>query len=171
MRKLLFLFVVGAVALGAYNYSQGNDLFHVPGARTLRNTLGETVKDTVQDGVRSAARETSASVRDGVKTAAREAKESVREARNEIKEHASVGVHDAVNRTEDVVTAATLTSKIKAKMALDDGVTASDINVDTEGSVVTLTGTVESKDEQRRAIRIATETSGVTKVVNHLSVR
>ena len=56
-------------------------------------------------------------------------------------------------------------------MALDDLVKASNINVDTEGSVVTLTGNVASKDEQRRALRIATETSGVTKVVNHLKVR
>jgi len=50
-------------------------------------------------------------------------------------------------------------------------VKASDINVDTDGSVVTLTGTVASKDEQRRAVRIATETAGVTQVVNHLRVR
>ena len=56
-------------------------------------------------------------------------------------------------------------------MALDDLVKAADINVDTDGSVVTLTGDVGSKDEQRRAVRIATQTVGVTKVVNHLRVR
>ena len=88
-----------------------------------------------------------------------------------MKEHASVGVHTAVNRAEDAVSSASLTPKIKAKMALDDLVKASDINVDTDGSVVTLTGTVASNDEQRRALRIATETAGVTKVVNHLRVR
>ena len=76
-----------------------------------------------------------------------------------------------MNRTEEAVASAAVTSKIKAKMALDDLVKASGINVDTEGHVVTLTGTVASKDEQRRALRIATETSGVTKVVNHLKVR
>jgi osmotically-inducible protein OsmY len=43
--------------------------------------------------------------------------------------------------------------------------------VDTDGTLVTLTGTVASKDEQRRALRIATETAGVTKVVNHLKIR
>lgn len=66
---------------------------------------------------------------------------------------------------------AALTTKIKAKMALDDVVKASDIDVDTEGSVVTLTGDVGSADERRQAVRIATETAGVTKVVNHLNVR
>jgi osmotically-inducible protein OsmY len=149
MFKLLFVSMAAVVALGAYNYSNGRDLFHLPGARTLRNTLGETVGDTVRDGVRSAARETSV----------------------ELKEHASAGVHTAVNRAEGAVSGAALTSKIKAKMALDDLVNAGDINVDTDETVVTLTGTVGSKDEQRRALRIATETAGVTKVVNHLKVR
>jgi len=50
-------------------------------------------------------------------------------------------------------------------------VKAFDIDVDTEGSVVTLTGDVGSADERRQAVRIATETAGVTKVVNHLNVR
>lgn len=156
MFKLLCLTVVGALALGAYNLSNGHDLFHVPGSRTISNAVRGTVKDTV---------------RDGVKSAAHEAKDTVREVRAEVQEQVSSGVREAVNHTDDAARAAAVTSKIKAKMALDDVVTAGDINVDTEGTVVTLTGTVASKDEQRRAIRIATETAGVTKVVNHLRVR
>ena len=151
MRKLLFLALLGVGALVAYNYNAGRDLFQLPGpsAAALKDTVRETVRDTVRDGVRSAARETSA----------------------EVKERVSAGVHTAKNRAEEAVTAAALTSKIKAKMAFDDVVKASDINVDTEGSVVTLTGDVGSADERRRAVRIATETAGVTKVVNHLNVR
>lgn len=149
MCKLLMLPVVGALALGAYNLSTGNDLLHVPGARTLRSTFSETVGDTVREGVRNAARERSAEVRD----------------------RAAAGVHDAVNTAEDAVSTMTLTTKIKAKMTLDDVVKASDIDVDVDGGIVTLTGVVESKDEQRRAVRIATETSGVTRVVNHIRVR
>lgn len=144
MAKLFLLVLVGGIAYGAYNYS------------AIKHTVRDTVQGTVRDSVNSVARET---------------KDTVREARTEIKEHASEGVHNAVNRTEEAVTSATVTSKIKAKMALDDLVKASNINVDTEGRVVTLTGTVASKDEQRRALRIATETAGVTKVVNHLKVR
>ena len=148
MRKLLFLALLGVGALVAYNYNAGRDLFQLPG--TSAAALRDTVRDTVRDGVRSAARETSA----------------------EVRERASAGVHTAKSRAEEAVTAAALTSKIKAKMALDDGVKASDIDdVDTEGSVVTLTGDVGSADERRRAVRIATETAGVTKVVNHLNVR
>jgi hyperosmotically inducible protein len=77
----------------------------------------------------------------------------------------------ATDRAEEAVAAAAVTSKIKAKMALDDLVKAADIDVDTDGGVVTLTGTVESVEERRRAVRIATETKGVTKVVEHLRVQ
>ena len=156
MFKLLFLSLAGVVAVGAYNLSMGHDLFHLPGSRTIRSAVHGTVENTVRDGVQSAARETSA---------------EVKERAADVKEHASASVHEAVHRTEAVLTTAALTSKIKAKMALDDKVTASNINVDTVGNVVTLTGTVGSKDEQKRAVRIAAETSGVAKVVNHLRVR
>jgi osmotically-inducible protein OsmY len=137
------------VALGAYNYTNGRDLFHIPGTRALQHTVTETVGETVRDGVRHVARETSA----------------------EVKERAAAGVHTAANRAEEALTSATLTSKIKAKMALDDLVKAADIDVDSDGSVVTLTGDLGSADERRRAVRIATETAGVTRVINHLKVR
>jgi osmotically-inducible protein OsmY len=149
MFKLLFLFVVGVIALGAYNYSTGRDLFRVPGSRTIQNTVSETVGDAVREGVREAARET----------------------RDEVKERAAAGVQTAVSHAEEAVASAAITSKIKAKMALDDLVRARDIDVDTEGSVVTLTGDVGSTGERRRAVRIATETAGVTRVVNDLTVR
>ena len=54
-------------------------------------------------------------------------------------------------------TAAALTSKIKAKMALDDLVNAADINVDTDGSAVTLTGKVGLK---RRAAASGADRGG-----------
>jgi hyperosmotically inducible protein len=144
MGKLILLLLVGAAAVGAYNYSNGRDILSVPTTSAIK----DSVRETVQDSVQSAARQT----------------------RAEIKEHASESVHSAVNRAEEAVSEATLTSKIKAKMALDDLVKASNISVETEGSVVTLTGTVASKDERTRAVRIATETKGVSKVVNHLKV-
>ena len=145
MGKLILLLLVAAAAVAAYNYSNGRDILSVPSTGAIK----DSVRDTVQDSVQNAARQT----------------------RAEIKEHASESVHSAVNRAEEAVTEAALTSKIKAKMALDDLVKASDVGVQTEGGVVTLTGTVASKDEQQRAVRIATETKGVTKVVNRLRVR
>jgi len=143
MRAIFLLFLLGVVAVGAYNYGTGRDVFQLPGtsADTRRNTVRATVKGTVG------------------------------ETGTEVKERAAAGVHTAINRTEEAVAAAALTSKIKAKMALDDLVKAADIDVDTDGSVVTLTGDVGSAEERRRAVRIAKETDGVTKVADHLRVR
>ena len=72
---------------------------------------------------------------------------------------------------EESVAEAGITSKIKAKMALDDYVQARHIDVTTSGSTVTLTGTVRSNDERERAVRLARETAGVARVVDSLDVR
>ena len=78
----------------------------------------------------------------------------------------AVAAGKAATKLEQAVDAGTLTAKIKSKMALDDIVKARTINVDTAGSVVTLTGTVESNQERERAVRLARETAGVTSVVD-----
>jgi hyperosmotically inducible protein len=64
-----------------------------------------------------------------------------------------------------------LTTKIKAKMALDDTVKALDIDIDTEGSTVTLSGVVATNAQRERALQLARETDGVTRVVDRLRVR
>jgi hyperosmotically inducible protein len=64
-----------------------------------------------------------------------------------------------------------VTAKIKSKMALDDHVNARAINVDTSASVVTLRGSVASKDQRDRALRLARETIGVAHVVDRLQIR
>jgi osmotically-inducible protein OsmY len=77
---------------------------------------------------------------------------------------------DAAGHFGDTVTEATLTAKIKSKMALDDHVKARAINVDTEGSVATLTGVVTSTDERKRAVQLARDTEGITRVVDKLKI-
>jgi hyperosmotically inducible protein len=59
-----------------------------------------------------------------------------------------------------------LTTKIKAKMALDDMVRARDISVSTTDGVVTVSGTVHSKAERERALQLAKETNGVRQVLD-----
>ena len=78
---------------------------------------------------------------------------------------------NAINQTKDQLASASITARIKSKMVLDDVVKARNINVDTDGSVVTLTGVVGSEAERRRAVQLAKETEGVTSVVDHLDVR
>ncbi len=67
-------------------------------------------------------------------------------------------------------TDAGVTTAVKTKMATDDTVKASEINVDTHNHVVTLNGTVGSQAEKERAVMIARNTKGVTNVVDDLTV-
>ena len=78
---------------------------------------------------------------------------------------------DAVNQTKDALASGGITAKIKSKMVLDDLVKARNIHVDTNGSVVTLTGVIDSEAERQRAVQLAKETEGVTSVVDHLRLR
>ena len=64
-----------------------------------------------------------------------------------------------------------ITAKIKASMATDSTVKASEIQVGTDHKVVTLTGNLNSQAEKDRALEIARSTSGVANVVDMLSVR
>ena len=63
-----------------------------------------------------------------------------------------------------------ITTAVKTKMAADDTVKASEINVDTHNHVVTLNGTVASQAEKERAVLIARDTKGVSSVVDDITV-
>jgi hyperosmotically inducible protein len=89
----------------------------------------------------------------------------------EVGAEAGAAVAKGANEAQRAAVNASLTAKIKAKMALDDRVKAANIDVDTTGSVVTLTGRVSSDEERRRAVQLARETDGVTSVIDRLAVR
>jgi osmotically-inducible protein OsmY len=74
-------------------------------------------------------------------------------------------------RAEQALDEAALTAKIKSKMALDDTVKALSIDVDTKGTVVTLSGSVHSETERGKAVQLARETAGVTAVNDRLVVK
>src|SRR5262245_23663737 len=84
---------------------------------------------------------------------------------------ATAKASDAASKLGDTFGDSALTAKIKSKMALDDYVEARSIDVDTSDSIVTLTGVVRSAEQRDRAVRLARETAGVTKVVDRLRVR
>jgi hyperosmotically inducible protein len=79
-------------------------------------------------------------------------------------------VAEGAGEAQRAMSNASLTTKIKAKMALDDMIEAAAIDIDTEGSVVTLSGRVRSEAERTRALQLARETDGVTQVVDRLVV-
>jgi hyperosmotically inducible periplasmic protein len=79
-------------------------------------------------------------------------------------------VAEGANKAQRAMADASLTTKIKAKMALDDTIEALDIDIDTNGSTVTLSGTVDTAAQRTRAVQLARETDGVTSVIDHLRV-
>lgn len=93
--------------------------------------------------------------------------ERVREAGAEIAEKVSAGA----GRAEAALAEAALTTKIKSKIALDDTLGDSELDVDTEGTVVTVRGEVETAAQRQRALQLARETERVTSVVDRIDVR
>jgi hyperosmotically inducible protein len=96
-----------------------------------------------------------------------EAVERARQRGAEIGEKAAI----ATSRAGETLNEAAVTAKIKAKMALDDMVKARAIDVTTQDTTVTLSGTVQSAAERERALALARETAGVTRVVDQLKTR
>ena len=63
-----------------------------------------------------------------------------------------------------------ITTAMKTKLAADDTVKASEINVDTGKNIVTLNGTVDTQAAKERAVIIARDTKGVAAVVDDVVV-
>jgi len=64
-----------------------------------------------------------------------------------------------------------ITAKVKAKLAADDVVKASQIEVQTASGVVTLTGNVDSEGAKTRALELARDTEGAVNVVDMIAAR
>jgi hyperosmotically inducible protein len=77
---------------------------------------------------------------------------------------------DAMDRSGEVLTDAAITTAVKSKFLADSDVSGMKIDVDTSNGVVTLSGTVPSAAEKRRAVQIARETDGVKSVKDNLKV-
>jgi osmotically-inducible protein OsmY len=97
---------------------------------------------------------------------AREGADSAKDIGRDVK--ATTG--EAADRAGNAIGDAAITSGVKTKFLADSSVSGLKIDVDTANGVVTLTGTVPSRAEADRAVSMARETSGVTRVVDNLRV-
>ena len=77
---------------------------------------------------------------------------------------------EAASAAQTAIADGSITAKIKAMLALDDTVKARDIHVAYTDGVVTLTGTLESASDRKRAVDLARETSGVRSVADKLTM-
>jgi hyperosmotically inducible protein len=79
---------------------------------------------------------------------------------------ASGKTREVMDETGDGIDDGWITSKVKSQLLADTAVKGSQIDVDTKGNVVTLTGVVDSQSAKEAAVRIAATTKGVKSVVS-----
>ena len=77
---------------------------------------------------------------------------------------------EAVSKTGEVITDGWISTRIKTKFMGDEGLRASDIKVNTDDHVVTLSGTVADASAHAKAIAMAEDVEGVKRVVDKLAV-
>jgi osmotically-inducible protein OsmY len=75
-----------------------------------------------------------------------------------------------LSKTGEAINDAWITAKVKWFFVGEDLLKGSDINVDTTNKVVTLKGTVKSAAARARAVELAKETDGVTRVIDQLTI-
>ena len=77
---------------------------------------------------------------------------------------------DATRQTGNAITDSWITMKVHSQFIPEDALEGSDIDVDTNGGVVTLKGTVLTAAGKSRAVAIAKATDGVKSVTDQLKV-
>jgi osmotically-inducible protein OsmY len=77
---------------------------------------------------------------------------------------------DGLSKTGEVITDAWITTRVHARFVDESLLKDSDVSVDTDDHVVTLKGTVMSKNGRARAASVALHTEGVRRVVNQLTI-
>ena len=102
-------------------------------------------------------------------TAGEKLDNTIAESKQESKE-AGDYVEQKTDQAVQSVDDAAITATIKGKLVADDELKAIDINVDTDGGVVTLTGAAPSATAVERATTIAKAVDGVSNVNNKLTV-
>lgn len=103
-----------------------------------------------------------------------ETRQESHEAANNAANNANSAANTVEQTTDNAVQAvddATITASIKAKLVADDELKAIDINVDTNGGAVTLTGAAPNPAAIDRATTIAKSVDGVSNVNNQLTVK
>ena len=66
---------------------------------------------------------------------------------------------------------ATLTTKVKAAFVGDKQLKALQVSVETDHGTVRLSGTVDSRDQESEAVKVANQINGVKSVQDNLTVR
>jgi len=118
------------------------------------STVGEDVKEDVK----------------GVAKASEKAAKDIGQATVDLGDKARNSLEDATNKAGGEGQAAWITTKVKSELTRV-GLDPLHVHVDTTGQIVTLSGTVESAADLRKAVSAAKDVKGVLGVQDHLYVK
>ncbi|MBA2306181.1 MAG: BON domain-containing protein [Acidobacteria bacterium] len=125
--------------------ARAEQLARVPGVSRVENNLKSREKAT------AAVKGTANTVADASKKGAKATK-------------------NAVSKTGEVITDEWIVTRIRTNVANDEALSGSDIKVDSKNNVVTLSGTVPTAAARAKALAVAKDVEGVSRVVNNLKV-
>ena len=150
---LLIGFVIGGAAVWFYSTSEGKSTARATGDQL--ESAAKSARDAVQEKLKVLDLR-SDDIKDELARNGRIVRRRAREAGQAI---------------ADATADARVTGAIKAKLLADRELSALSISVNTTEGVVTLSGTVSSRENISKAMLLAMETDGVREVVSTLQVR
>lgn len=124
--------------------------------------MTKNLNSAVHDGTEDVWKETVGRVQRGIDQVAYEIRYKAEDTGHILKE----GSHVVDQKALD----ATITAAVKMRLANDERVSATRINVDTKDGIVTLRGTVSSQSEAEIAVQQSKLVEGVTDVVSLLEI-
>jgi hyperosmotically inducible protein len=151
--------LTGIVA-DAADRASAEQLAMVPGITRVENKL------VTRDGAKSKVKNTAGKAAEKTKSGAEKVGEKSKEVGVTVVEKTKAGV----SKTDSVLTDGWVSSRIRTKFMGEESLRASDIQVDANKHVVTLSGTVVSDAARTKALAIAKEVEGVDSVVDKLTV-
>jgi len=163
--------LTGTVATEAER-TKAATLANVPGITRVDNKI-VTDLDAGTRGVKGTAGKVGEKTKEGAEKVGEKTKEGASKVGEKSKDVGGKVVDktkEGVSKTGEVITDGWITTRIKSKYIGDEALRASDISVDTNDHVVTLSGTVVSEAARTKAVADAKEVEGVHRVVDKLRV-
>lgn len=154
MKTLIVLLIGAALGIGGYIY------FRETGNQSKFERAGDKISESAGDLKSSLGKKLPELDTEQIK---KELSETGRVVQKKAKQ-----AGDAI---ADATADARMTAAIKGKYALESDLSALSISVNTTKGIVTLSGTVSSHDNIKKAMRLAIDTDGVTEVISTLQVK
>ena len=164
--------LTGTVATNAQK-ARAVTLARVKGVTRVDNKVVVNASHVGTKGTVESTKEVAKEAKEVAKDAGERTKEVTKEAAEKTKDGAvkvAEKTKEGAAKVGNEITDAWILAKVKSQFVGEDVLKGSDINVDCDKHVVTLRGTVPTAAARARALQIARETDGATRVIDQLTI-